>query len=324
MTSREIVKRTLLFQGAERIPYDLPEPYGSDFFSIELDPSPDSRPASGTDEWGAVWANVGETQLGQVKEFPLKSWNAVDSLRIPDVLDERRWKNVAGIRERAAGRFILAKGISLYERIHFLRGMDATWIDIHESPAELKSLIGILLEMNFRALERFAREGADGYLIPDDWGLQDTLMISPASWREIWKPFYERLFRAVHESGMFMFLHSCGYIVDILDDLIAIGLDAVHMDQQENMGLELLGRRFGGRLTFFSPVDIQKTMVRGSTEEIRAYCRTMARTLGRAGGGFIPRWYTDPSGAGHTPEALAAMCQEFVAISRRPRPQKAE
>jgi uroporphyrinogen decarboxylase len=320
MTSRELVIRTVRFQGAERLPYDLPPPYGTDFFDIEMDPSPDSRPSSGRDEWGAVWAGTGKTNLGQVKDVPLKSWDDFPGLIRPDVADERRWRGVRGMRARAGDRFILAKGISLYERIHFLRGLDATWMDIHEHTEELRELIGLLLEMNFAAIERFAAEGADGYLIPDDWGLQDTLMINPRSWREIWKPFYGRLFDAVHRAGMLMFMHSCGYIVDILDDLIEAGLDAVHMDQQENMGLELLGSRFGGRLTFYAPVDIQKTMVTGTTDEIRAYCRSMARLLGRPAGGFIPRWYTDPAGAGHRKEALDAMCQEFLAISREHRP----
>jgi uroporphyrinogen decarboxylase len=112
-----------------------------------------------------------------------------------------------------------------------------------------------------------------------------------------------------------MFLHSCGHIVAILDDLIEIGLDAVHMDQQENMGLELLGRRFGGRITFFAPVDIQKAMYR-PVEEVRAYARRMVRTLGRPEGGFIARWYTDPEGAGHRREAIEAMCEEFLAAGR--------
>jgi len=39
------------------------------------------------------------------------------------------------------------------------------------------------------------------------------------------------------------FFHSFGYIIDILDDLIDIGLNAINMDQQENMGLELLGKQ---------------------------------------------------------------------------------
>ena len=110
-------------------------------------------------------------------------------------------------------------------------------------------------------------------------------------------------------------MHSCGYIVDILDDLIEVGLDVIHMDQQQNMGLEVLGRRFGGRLTFFAPVDIQNTMVHGTLDEIRAYCRDMVRQLGRPEGGFIPRWYSDPAGAGHRQEAIDAMCQEFLRLS---------
>ena len=87
------------------------------------------------------------------------------------------------------------------------------------------------------------------------------------------------------------------------------------MDQQENMGLELLGERFGGRITFYNPVDIQQTMVYGSMEEIRAYCRKMAKLLGRANGGFIPKWYSDPVGAGHRQEAIDTMCNEFLKIS---------
>ena len=119
----------------------------------------------------------------------------------------------------------------------------------------------------------------------------------------------------MHEKGMYMVLHSCGYIVDILGDLIEIGLDAVHMDQQENMGLENLGKRFAGKLNFFAPVDIQHTMLSENLEDIRAYCREMAKQFLTAKGGFIPRWYTDPEGVGHRRENIDAMCEEFLKIS---------
>jgi len=280
-----------------------------------MSPSPDDRPRSGPDEWGAVWKNFGKTNLGEVKDFPLKRWEDFDRLPIPDINAPHRWEALAGLRERAGDKFILASGISIYERVHFIRGLENTWMDIYDHPAELGRLIDLLAEMNLAAIRRYADAGADGLIFCDDWGLQNRLMISPRAWRALWKPRYERIFRAAHEAGLFTFLHSCGYIVDILDDLIEIGLDAVHMDQQENMGLELLGSRFGGRLTFFAPVDIQKTMVYGTPDEIRAYCRRMAALLGRPGGGFIPRWYSDPAGAGHTQEALDVMCQEFLRIA---------
>ncbi len=312
MTSKELVTRTIRFEGADRLPYDFPERYGSDFASVGMSPSPDSRPSNATDEWGAVWRNIGKMNLGEVKDFPLKDWNEFDSLNIPDIHDPKRWTGLDGARERAGDKFLLASGISIYERVHFIRGLQNTWMDIYTAPEQLGRLIDILVEMNLAAIERYAAAGADGYIFCDDWGLQNRLMIPPEAWREIWKPRYARIYAAARDAGLVTFLHSCGYIVDILDDLIEIGLDVIHMDQQENMGLEVLGERFGGRITFFSPVDIQHTMVYGTLDDIRAYCREMARLLGRPTGGFIPRWYSDPVGAGHRQEAIDVMCEEFL------------
>jgi uroporphyrinogen decarboxylase len=315
MNSRDLVSRTIRFQNPERLPYDFPEKYGSDFHWIGMSPSPDDRPRNGGyDEWGALWKTFGFSQLGEVKDFPLKEWGGFEKLVIPDIQAAHRWQGLEAVRERAGDKFVLASGISIYERVHFIRGLENTWMDIYQAPEQLGRLIDVLVEMNLTAIQKYASVGADGYIFCDDWGLQNRLMIAPKAWRSIWKPRYERIFQAAHAAGMFTFLHSCGYIVDILDDLIEIGLDVIHMDQQENMGLILLGDRFGGRLTFFSPVDIQFTLARGDVEEIRAYARDMVRLLGRPNGGFIPRWYSDPKGAGHTPEAVEAMCEAFLSV----------
>ncbi|MGC9468453.1 MAG: uroporphyrinogen decarboxylase family protein [Anaerolineae bacterium] len=315
MTPREVVRRTIRFEGADRIPYELPEPWGSDFAWVGMTPSPDARPREGVDEWGAVWENIGVSSLGEVKDYPLKEWDRWDALRIPDIREPRRWTVLQGARERAGDRFLIGSGLSLYERAHFIRGLENVWMDIYLAPDALGRLIDVLVEMNLYAIERYAEIGVDGLMFCDDWGLQDRLMISPDSWRAIWKPRYARVYQAAHEAGLLTLLHSCGNITSILDDLIEIGLDVIQMDQQENMGLDVLGETFGGRITFWCPVDIQQTMVCGTTDEIRAYARRMVRTLGRPNGGFIARWYSDPAGAGHRQEAIEAMCDEFVRLS---------
>ncbi len=316
-TPRDTVRRAIRFQNPGRLPHDFPGERGTDFAFVGMSPSPDARPigTSGVDEWGAAWENIGVCQLGEVKEFPLKDWAAFDRLRIPNIREASRWEQLPGARERAGDKFLLSFGISLYERVHFIRGLENTWADIYEAPDQLCRLLDVLVDMNLVAVEKFAAAGADGFLFCDDWGLQSQLMISPAKWRELWKPRYARIYRAAHDAGLLTFLHSCGYIVDILDDLIEIGLDVVHMDQQENMGLDLLGRRFGGRITFFSGADIQTAMQR-PLPELRAYCQQMVRCFARPEGGFIPRWYTDPAGAGHTQDAIDAMCDEFLRLSR--------
>jgi len=317
VTGEELVRRAIRFEGPERVPLALPEEYGNDFAVIGMNPSVDARPSNGLDEWGALWENIGISSLGEVKEFPLKSWAGFASLKVPDVDDPARWAHLPdAVKAIPEGRFILAEGVSLYERAHFLRGLANLWTDMYTAPEELSRLLDVLVDMNLRAIRRFAGAGAHGYFWCDDWGLQDRLMISPAHWRQFWKPRYARVFSECHKHGILTFLHSCGNIVEILDDLIDAGLDVIQMDQQENMGLELLGRRFRGRITFWCPVDIQRTMARGNAEEIRAYCRRLVTGLGTPGGGFIARWYSDPSAAGHSPDAVKAMCGEFVRLGK--------
>jgi uroporphyrinogen decarboxylase len=320
MTPREVVRRTIRFDHPERMAVDFFGEYArqlgssTDFEHLCMEPHPDIKPLGGVDEWGAVWHSSGSAvTLGEVKEFPLADWSQWANLRVPNVRDPVRWQGVHGVRGRVGEKFIIGYGISMYDRVHFLRGLENTWADIHENPDKLGRLLDVIAELNIQSMEMYAAAGADAIMWFDDWGLQDRLMISPAAFRELWKPRYTRLYGRAHELGLLTFLHSCGYIVEILDDLIETGLDVIQMDQQENMGLELLGERFAGRITFYCPVDIQKTMIAGSLDDIRAYARRLVRTFGRYNGGFISKWYPSPAAVQHTQERVAAMCEAFVA-----------
>jgi len=319
MTSKEVVKKSISFEKSERLPHSFPEKYGNDFYSIIMDPSPDARPNSkeeDVDEWGAVWENIGICKIGEVKQFPLKDWKDFEKLNIPDIKDPKRWKSINDQVKKGGDKYLLAFGISLYERIHFIRGLENTWMDIYEYPEELTKLIDILVEMNIYAIRRYAEAGCDGFMFPDDWGLQDRLMISPEKWREFWKPAYAKVYAEAKRAGLQTFLHSCGFITDILGDLIEVGLDVIQMEQQLNMGFEKL-HEFAGKITFWCPVDIQAVMCDHSTEDIRKYCHTLVEQLSTDDGGFIAEWYTDPVGAGHSEEAIEAMCDEFIKIKRK-------
>lgn len=317
MTPREIVRRTIKFENPERLAMSLREPFTDDFHYAGLVRSVDYRPKNGVDEWGAVWENIGVCNLGEVKDFPLKAWDNFSDLKIPNPAEEWRWDGFLDKVKAGGDKYIIVMGISLYERIHFIRGLENTWIDIYDNRENLEMLLDILKDMSLYMINRYANYNVDGYIFTDDWGLQNSLMISPDHWREIWKPRYAELFSACHANGIDTFLHSCGYIVDILDDLIEIGLDVIQMDQQENMGLDTLSERFKGRITFFNPVDIQQTMAWGTTDQIRAYCNNMFEKLGSTKGGFIAKFYGDPIGAGHTEASLEAMFDEFTKISQK-------
>ena len=314
LTRKEVVLKTIKFQTPERLAYDLYGDYGSDIYLRWLDPPADGVFSNITDEWGVVWKNIGGSHIGQPVEHPINDWKDLANLKIPDVTERHRWQHYEDLESKAGDRFSCIWGISMFERVKSLRGIENAWTDPILYPDELRHLLNILVDMNIKQIAICKEYGIDGYFIGDDWGLQERLFLSPATFREFWLPCYARVFKEAHDAGMVTLMHSCGYIVEIMDDLIDAGLDVINMDQQENMGLELLGKRFGGRITFYCPVDIQKTM-NSSLDDIRAYCRKMIKHLWRPEGGFIAKWYTDPKGAGHSQEALNVMCEEFLKIN---------
>ena len=318
MTSRELVERAVTFAGPERVPRALPEPWGTDFFGLGPGPDPDWKPSvEGEDEWGCVWMKLGDRTMGQVKTHPLDDYAKLDDFPFPNYDLPVRYDAARQSVANAGDKFILASvPVTFIHRLDYLRGNTDAMMDPYDHPDELGRLLDKMADIAIDAISHFADVGVHGIISCDDWGLQDRLFIHPDTFREFFKPRYRRVYDAAHAAGMLTFLHSCGYIVDILDDLIETGLNVIQMDQQENMGVELLGERFGGRLAFWCPVDIQQTMVHGTLDDIRAYARKLIETLGCSSGGFISKWYGAPQAVGHTDERIQAMAEAFVKHGR--------
>ncbi len=306
----------MLFEGPDRVPRALPDPWGSDLIEVWCDPSPDWKPnLEGEDEWGCIWQkDAAGITMGQVKVHPLTDYAMLSDYPFPNYDDNRRY---VSLRNKIAGntdeKFVLAQvPLSLIHRLEYLRGHVSGWTDSYRHPEELGRLLDRMADIAIDAVRHFARAGADGIFSADDWGLQDRPMVSPDMFREFFKPHYDRVYSTARELGMLTFLHSCGHITELLDDFIDAHLQVIQMDQQENMGLDTLSARFGGRLCFWCPVDIQQTMVNGSLDDVRHYARRLIDAFGTFNGGFISKWYPSPDAVEHTPERIAAMSEAFV------------
>ncbi len=94
----------------------------------------------------------------------------------------------------------------------------------------------------------------------DDWGTQQACFISLEMWREFFKDRHRRLFEVIHEAGMHAWMHSCGYINDIVGEWIDCGPDVVNPQQPRTLGIEEMGQRCRGRIRSESLCDIQATL----------------------------------------------------------------
>ena len=142
-------------------------------------------------------------------------------------------------------------------------------------------------------------------------------MISPAMWREIFRGEFEALAGRAHELGMDVLMHSCGKNTEIIEDLIVCGVNCMQFDQPRLHGIETLGERFGGRMAFWCPVDIQKTLQTRDPKRIREEARLLVEKLSGHGGGFIAGYYGDNESIGLAPEVQDVACRAFVECALR-------
>ena len=113
-----------------------------------------------------------------------------------------------------------------------------------------------------------------------------------------------------HEHGIKVLMHSCGKTTAIIPDLIEAGIDLLQFDQPQLHGLEQLAQ-FHGQITFWCPVDIQKTLQTHDAALIEADARAMIELLGGPEGGFIAGYYGGNEAIGLDPKWQDIACQAF-------------
>jgi uroporphyrinogen decarboxylase len=239
------------------------------------------------DAWGCPW-EVGEAGVvGEVKHPPLDDWGKLDSYQPPwEILEHASWDNVNRACA-ATDSFVLGPwAINLFERMQFLRGTEALYMDLASGTTEVLRLRDLVAEFFLQEVQLWCGTDVDAVRLHDDWGAQQSMLISPQMWRELFKPFYMECCQVIHAAGKFSFMHSDGYIAAIIPDLIEIGVHALNA-QLFLMDIEELGRKYRGKITFWGELDRQWALPFGTPDDVRDNVRRVRRALDSGHGGVI-------------------------------------
>lgn len=187
--------------------------------------------------------------------------------------------------------------ICLGETIHDLQvspgGMVNTMILMMEEPDVMhalleKSVAAALKQL--KQLDQAVGKYVDILSIAHDFGDNRGVMIGDDLWREIYKPYYKRLFQGWREcTDMKINLHSCGSIASILDDLIECGVHIINPVQTSaaNMSVESLKSRFGDKVIFYGGAyDAQLLSASMTYDDVYQAVFQNVKTLSR-GGNYI-------------------------------------
>jgi hypothetical protein len=106
-----------------------------------------------------------------------------------------------------------------------------------------------------------------------DIACKGRLLHSPAYLRGEFFPRLKRLNDAWHEHGIKCLFHSDGYLMEVMDDLLASGIDGLNpIETVAGMDLAEIRRRCGRRLFLTGGIDISQLMALGTPAQVRATC----------------------------------------------------
>lgn len=262
------------------------------------------------DEWGCIFENRQAGVIGEVKEPFIKTWADLERLRPPyELLAVDRAQVNAFCRQ--TDRFVMAGCCPRpFERLQFLRSSVNVYLDLGEESSEALALLRRIHEFYLQELEVWARTDVDGLNFMDDWGAQRALLTSPRQWRRIFKPLYKDYIDLAHSYGKKIFMHSDGYIADVIPDLVELGLDALN-SQLFVMDIEAIGAQFAGKLTFWGEIDRQHILPAADPQEARRAVQRVKAALWRQGGCIAQCEF----GAGARPENVWAVFETWEQLT---------
>lgn len=255
------------------------------------------------DEWGIVHRMPKDEGLYySLVKSPIGGMSASVSR-----IEEHSWPKgddparIVGLRAkaeayRAAGYPVVLKSVcaGLCEVACRVRGMENflcdLMIDEDVTRALLDKILQIKLDFWSMALGELG-DLVDVMLEADDYGTQDSQLVPPAKFREVFKPRLGELLAtmkaaAPHAKVLF---HSCGNVREIIPDFIEIGVDILNPVHVRATGMEPSGlkRDFGDALCFWGGgVDTQGVLPNGTPDQVREDVRRNVSAL-MPGGGYV-------------------------------------
>ena len=255
------------------------------------------------DEWGfthhfpkkGYWFSLVKHAMDTVD---FDSDGVIENYPWPDSGNKERF---AGMREKAIqfrnqDKIVMTKGLcaGLFEMHQRVRGMENAMLDPFLFPVNSDKLIGKLADLKIEFWDSLLDEIGDVVDIVgegDDYGTQQSQLISPDQFREYYKPHFVRLLKFIKEKApnVKLLFHSCGNVRPVIPDFIEMGVDLLNPVHITATGMEphQLKKDFGKDIVFWGGgVDTQHVLPNGTPEQVKEDVKRNIEALA-PGGGFV-------------------------------------
>jgi uroporphyrinogen decarboxylase len=175
--------------------------------------------------------------------------------------------------------------------VYRMHGFQNFLMNIAVEPEFIHTLIDRMTDMYLELNEAVFTEmkgELDVWFFGNDFGSQESLLMSPEMWHEFFFENIKRLTSLAHSYGLKVMMHSCGAIRPIIPYLIEAGVDILDPIQVTARGMvpAELKAEVGARIVFHGGIDTQNVLPFGTPDEVRAHVSDVVGAMS-ADGGYI-------------------------------------
>ena len=201
----------------------------------------------------------------------------------------------------------------VFEHLSWIMSYEGLCLALKEDPPLVKDVadrIGGLMEGFYRRL--LDLPGLAAVFPGDDMGFRTGTLISPSDLRAYVLPWHKKFAAMTHAKGLPYFLHSCGNLASLMDDLIDdVGIDGKHSFEDAILPAEEFQARYGDRIAVLGGLDLN-ILSAGTEADVRKRTRGLIETCGARGryavgsGNSIPSYVPVGNYLALVDEALSA------------------
>lgn len=183
---------------------------------------------------------------------------------------------------------MVSHGGGPFEKVSDLMSYEGMCLALYDDYALVEAIAGKVGELMTRFYEHLIDLDRVVAIFPgDDMGFRSGTLIGPDHLRKLTLPWHKRFAAMAHMNGKAYFLHSCGKVFAIMDDLInQVGIDGKHSYEDAILPAEEFQTRYGGmepdRVAVLGGLDLN-ILAAGTTEQVRARVRQLIDTCAPRG-----------------------------------------
>jgi len=171
------------------------------------------------------------------------------------------------------GMGVIGQYGDIFTMVWELMGFEEFSFALFDNPQLIRTLFDIIGNLVLSMFEYFAQsDTVDVLWYSDDIAYSSGLMLSPSILREYFFPWLKKIGDLAKAANKPLIYHTDGVLYEVMEDIIASGVDALHPIEPQAMAIAEVKERYGDRLCLIGHVDVD-LLARGTPKQIREKVR---------------------------------------------------